>query len=237
MIGAAAVCNPGDLQGVYGFQLTGTATIGRGPQPVVSLGRLVFGSDHTVNGVSSLTFTGLYLGNPVTGMYDAQADCSVSWTLQHDSGNYQHLTDTMTGDGSRAEVRQEDPIGHTQGVLVKTAAACRESDFQARYRYSLAGQRIDVNTGQVDGSVSASGSLNRHGNQVTLTPAGQPDLRTTGDFAVDSDCFVDLDLTVPDQAGGTFEMKFRGILVNGGNELLGMATDPGTAVSLRLTAE
>ena len=50
---AAEVCNPADVHGVYGFQLSGTTTISSRPQPVVSVGRLVFDTDHSVSGISS----------------------------------------------------------------------------------------------------------------------------------------------------------------------------------------
>src|SRR5690242_18361707 len=87
----AAVCNPAGVDGAYGFQLTGVATISGVSQPVVSLGRLVFDGQGSISGVSSVSFTGLYLGNPVTGMYQARTDCSIDWSLQDDSGNRQHF--------------------------------------------------------------------------------------------------------------------------------------------------
>ena len=69
--------------GVYGFELTGNATISASPQPVVSVGRLVFDGVGGISGVASVSFTGLYLGNPVTGKYEAHDDCSVSVVRGH----------------------------------------------------------------------------------------------------------------------------------------------------------
>lgn len=218
-VAAADVCDPAQLQGVYGFQLTGPTTISGQSQPVVSVGRLVFDGHGAVNGVSSASFTGLYLGNPVTGMYSAQADCSATWSLQDESGNHQHFAGTMTSDGRRVQFRQSDPGSPSQGTLIRAANACRDGDFQPRYRLNVSGNRIDVDTGQVSGPVSATGVFER-----------------TGDVEVGDDCFVKLHLAVPIAGAAPLEMKFRGMLVDGGKQLLGMAVDPGTAVSLRLTA-
>ncbi len=230
---AADVCNPADFQGPYGFQLSGTATIGLRPQPVVSVGRLVFDGQGSVTGVSSVSFTGLYLGNPITGKYEAHDDCSVSWSLQDDSGNFQHFQGTMTSDALRVQFHQTDPVGSSRGTLVKAAEKCQDSDFQKRYRYSVSGKRIDVDAGEVTGSVSASGVLEASGGQLTLTPATDSAMPGSGTVQVGDDCFVQLHLSSPAEM---LDMNFRGILVDQGRQLLGMATDPGTSVSLRLTA-
>ena len=233
---AADVCNPRDFQGVYGFQLAGTTTISSQPQPVVSVGRLVFDGSGAVSGVSSLSFTGLSLGNPITGKYEVRENCSVSWSLQDDSGNHQHFEGTMTADARSVRFRQSDPGSGAQGTLVKAADACQDRDFQARYRYSISGKRIDVGTAQVSGSFSARGVMERRGGQLTLTVDDDSAKPATGTVQVDGDCFVHLELSFPSSSADRLEMNFRGILVDNGNGLLGMATDPGSALSLRLTA-
>src|SRR3974390_482649 len=75
----AAVCDPKALQGTYGFSLTGSTTIGGPSRSVAVLTRLVFDDAGNVSGISSTSFTGLILGNPVTGKYEAHTDCSVKW--------------------------------------------------------------------------------------------------------------------------------------------------------------
>ena len=232
----ADVCNPADLQGAYGFQLTGTTTIGSQPQPVVTVGRLVFAGDGSVTGVSSVSFTGLYLGNPVTGKYEARADCSVSWSLQDDSGNFQHFQGTMTPDARRLQFHQADPGTPSQGVMVKSGDACEGRDFRARYRFRLSGKQIDVNTAQVSGEVSASGVIENNGGQLSLMLSPDSASPGSGTLEVEDDCFVQLHLSLPLDGDQAVDRNFRGILVNGGDELLGLATDPGTAISLRLTA-
>lgn len=235
-VAAGDVCDPAQFQGVYGFQLAGPAAISGKPQPVVSVGRLIFDGQGGVSGVSSVSFTGLYLGNPVTGMYEARADCSASWSLQDDSGNRQHFDGTTTAGGRRIPFRQTDPGSPAQGTLIKTADACHDADFQPRYRLTVSGSRIDVNSGQVSGSVSATGTLERSGTQLTLRPASGNSASSSGNVDVGDDCFVQLHLAVPIAGADPVEMNFRGMLVDDGRELLGMAVDPGTAVSLRLTA-
>ena len=185
-------------------------------------------------GISTLSFTGLNLGNPVSGMYEAKEDCSVSWTLQDDSGNVQHFAGVLTSDARRAQFHQTDPVGTSTGILVKSAETCVDRDFRARYRFTISGNRIDVDTAEVGGSVSSRGVMENDGSQLVLTPTGAA-APGAGSFQVDDDCFVRLDLMVPTETG-LVEMNFRGILADDGAELLGLATDPGTALSLRLTA-
>src|SRR5690348_4117526 len=151
---AADVCDPAQLHGVYGFQLAGPTTISGKPQPVVSVGRLVFDGQGGVSGVSSVSFTGLYLGNPVTGMYQARTDCSIDWSLQDDSGNHQHFHGTLTADGTQIRFRQTDPGGPSRGLMVKSQTACQEGDLQPRYRVSVSGALFNVQTGKVSGSFS-----------------------------------------------------------------------------------
>ena len=73
----------------------------RHSKPSVSVGSLEFQmgvrcTRAASRGYSSTHFSGFLQGNPVTGAYEAHNDCSLTWTLQDDSGNYQHFTGTMT---------------------------------------------------------------------------------------------------------------------------------------------
>ena len=232
----AAVCNPADLQGAYGFQLDGVTTIGSHPEPAVTVGRLVFDGAGNIAGVSSVSFTGLYLGHSVKGMYRANIDCSVSWSVQDDSGGDQHFEGSMTPNARRVQFHQSDSGGPSKGVLVKSGDTCQDGDFQPRYRFSLSGKQIDVDTARVAGSVSASGVLENRNGQLTLTLAAASAPTGSGSLELGDGCFVTLHLTLPGESSRLLQMNFRGILVDGGRELLGMATDAGTAVSLRLSA-
>ena len=87
---------PTDILGAYGFQLSGSSTISGRPSPVGGVGRLVFeDARRTVSGYSSVNFNGFFLGNPVTGSYEFQTDCTLTWTMQDDSGAFQHFKGTV----------------------------------------------------------------------------------------------------------------------------------------------
>jgi hypothetical protein len=212
---AADVCDPVRFGGAYAFQLSGMTTIGGPPQPTVSIGRIVFDGGK-ITGTSSATFSGLLLGNPVNGTYEAHPDCTLTWQLQDDSGAYQHFTGKLSADAARIPFRQTDP-GGTSGTMQRTAANCSSTDLKRNYEYTVAGAMKAMNPGEEGRSVSARGML---------------DTSRGGDFKVDADCSVHFTLALPDGA-----TKMRGFLVNDGKEVLGFQTDPGAMVSVRLVAK
>src|SRR5579871_5264740 len=152
----AAVCNPADFSGAYGFLLTGDSKIGFGAQPAAALGRLVLDDSGKISGTVSAGFTGLLLGNPVTGGYEAHTDCSITWSLQDDSGNFQHFQGTATEDAKRITFRQTDPGGAPNGTMLRTSSGCDAGEFQGRYKLTLSGHTVNVDSGQVSGDVSLS---------------------------------------------------------------------------------
>jgi hypothetical protein len=216
---AADVCNPLHLQGPYVFQLSGSTTISGSPQPTVSLGRIVFDGSGKLSGTSSVTFSGILLGNPVTGTYEAKEDCSLTWQLQDDSGAYQHFRGKLSPDLSRAQFRQIDS-GGTGGVLQKTSDSCTPADLRANYNFVLSGSTKELRPGQVAHSVAARGTV---------------DTVRNGTFQVDTDCTVHFSLSLP-PPNGPLPIQLRGFLVDDGKEILGFQTDPGAMVSARLTA-
>jgi len=56
-----------------------------------------------------------------------------------------------------------------------------------------------------------------------------------GSFQVDSDCTVRFNLIVLDAAEREQWLDMRGLLVNGGQEILAIETDPGAMVTGRLS--
>src|SRR5438270_842201 len=98
---AADVCDPVRFGGPYAFQLSGMTNISGTPQPTVSIGRMFFDGTGKITGTSSATFSGLLLGNPVTGSYEAHPDCTLTWKLQDDSGAYQHFAGKISADAQR----------------------------------------------------------------------------------------------------------------------------------------
>ena len=234
----AAVCDPKTFHGAYGFSLTGATTIGGPTRPVAVVGRLVLDDSGNLSGVSSASFTGLILGNPVTGKYEAHFDCSVTWTLQDDSGNFQHFAGTMSADGGRATFRQTDPGGAGNGTLLRTINGCSVSSLAGTFKSKASGRTVDVNTAVDSGLVSirgvliADGARNLSFNSGPDTPA-----LAAGSYEVQDDCFVTLVLELPAGEGKTATMHFRAILVDNGREVLGIQTDPGTIVAIRLVSQ
>ena len=222
---AAGLCNPADLVGTYAFQLTGLTDISGTPRPTASLGRIVFDGRGNVSGTASATFSGLLLGNPVTGTYEAKADCSVTWQLQDDSGGYQHFSGTLSPDGTRVQFKQTDAGGAQRGIMKRVPDACSASDLRKKYDYYVSGSTTPMLPGEVGRRVSAKGTL---------------DVSENGSFQADSDCSVRFVLTLPSQEGapaGPLTLNMRGFLVEGGREILAFQTDPGAMVAARLTSD
>jgi hypothetical protein len=208
---AANVCSETEVQGPYGAQLSGVTRIAGTPKPAVSLARIVFNADKSVAGYSSVNFDGLLLGNPVTGTYEIKSDCTMSWSLQDDSGAFQHFSGTVTPGGNRVEFQQADPDTGQHGIMVGTSDACTAADFRARYTFTLSG-------------ASTKRVLNAASDGTFTTADG------SGTFTVDPDCVVHIEF-------GVGEIKLRGILVNKGAEILAIQIDPGKTVSARFTAQ
>ncbi len=210
---AANVCAESEVLGPYGAQTSGVTKIAAGvPKPAVSLARLVFSADKTVSGYSSVNFDGLLLGNPVTGTYEVKSDCTMSWSLQDDSGAYQHFSGTVTPGGNRVEFRQTDPDTGQHGIMERTSDSCTDADFRPRYSFTLSGG-------------STKRVLNAAPDGTFTTSDG-----SSGTFKVDSDCVVHIEFD-------DGEIKLRGILVNKGAEILAIQIDPGKTVAARFTAQ
>lgn len=230
-----AVCNPNDLQSAYGFLLTGETNIGAGPQSVATLGRLIFDGSGHVSGTSSVKFTSLLLGNPVTGSYTAQQDCEVFWSLQDDSGNFQHFQGTMSSDGRRITFRQTDPGGAQNGTMTRTPDNCNSRSLNGRYSLSISGNRIDVGTARNTGSVSLKGFLDADGaGGLAFSPDAGPAV-SAGTYEFEDGCVLHLILSLPVAGDQPTEMNFRGFVNDNATAVFGMQTDPGSEVSLRLS--
>ena len=100
------------------------------------------------------------------------------------------------------------------------------------------GRTVDVNTGVDSGRVSIRGVLIADGARNLSFDSGpdEPAL-AAGTYEVADDCFVTLVLELPVGENKTVSMHFRAILVDDGREVLGIQTDPGTVVALRLVSQ
>jgi hypothetical protein len=221
---AAAVCGLTDIEGAYGFQLSGSSTISGRPSPVGGVGRLVFeGNRRTVSGYSSVNFNGFFLGNPVNGSYEFESDCTLTWSMQDDSGAFQHFKGTAQSGGARVDYVQTDNGSGSKGTLRKLAPVCNAGAVQGQYRFSMSGS-----TTPFAGGAPVSES---RGTTVAADGAGHLAItrgteKEAAAYTVDSDCFVQIDFA---------NMKLRGIVVDGGNTVLAMQTDPEHVASATLS--
>lgn len=186
---AADACYTNVAQGSYGFLLWGTTTASGAAKPIASIGRLTLDGRGGISGTSSVMFADYLLGNPVTGSYEARTDCSITWKLQDDSGNWQHFKGKFSTDGTHITFTQTDATAPHNGTMIKSPDACSADTLQAR-RYEWA-----------------------HG-----TVGGK-------DLTVEDDCFVSFGLNGD---------QFRGIVVDGGREVLAIRSNPGAPLTVRL---
>jgi hypothetical protein len=240
---AALDCNETILEGPFGFQISGSTTISGTETPVVGIARIKFDGHGAVSGVSTVNFNGLLLGNPVTGTYKVNSDCSLALNLQDDSGAFQHFAGKIVRGTNRIIVRQTDTGTGERGVIVKTTDACQSANLQGRYTFTLSGAFTPLAAGGLTGPISASGTIDADGaGKFTLTRTVARNgtsipLTTPGTFEVASDCFTTLEFTLPAAPGGTeLPIKMRGVLVQDGRELLAIGADPGETVSAQFTA-
>ncbi len=221
---AADLCSRNDVQGPYGFQLAGSSTISGAPTPSATVGRLVFGSDGTLSGFASVNFNGYFLGNPVSGNWDMQGDCSMTWSLQDDSGAWQHFLGKTSPGGANVTFHQTDAGTGGAGAMKKTPALCDAGSFSGQYALTLTGNSTPF-AGGAPKSLSAMlvADADGAGGLNLLQEKG----KTTGSYEVNSDCFMEIHfaLPLPDGTAGP-AVRLRGILVNDGREALAIQTDP-----------
>jgi len=234
----AEVCNPTDLQGPYGFQLSGETAISGQPVPVANIGRLVLAGDGGISGYSTVMFDGYLLGNPVTGTYEARWDCTIAWSLQDDSGAFQHFSGVATSGGRRVDFRQTDPGGAQHGTMAKTAPRCKASDLRNEYAFTLTGSTIPMVPGGTHSTVTAKGLIKADENAgFKLVLGDGVAAMTDAAITIDAECIVDIQLTLPATgAGTTISTMLRGVLIDEGKRILAIETDPGAMVSATFTA-
>jgi len=230
--GAAQLCSPADIHGPYGLQLDGVTTIAGSEIPIAVVGRLTLDSDGTVSGVTSVNFNGLFLGNPTTGKFDIQTDCTLTLSLQDTSGAFQHFAGTSEPGGGRVEMRQTDPKTHERGWLVRSPDHCDAAAFHGQFDFSLSGHSTPLVSEGVKGAGSAKAVVQADGSGSLVVQRG--DAKTGGTYTVDADCFVQLEFGLSDGDNSAL-VKLRGVLVNDGKELLAVETDPEQVAAARFS--
>jgi hypothetical protein len=234
----AEVCNPKDLLGPYGFQLSGETTISGESKPVAAIGRMVLADDGKISGYSTAMFAGYLLGNVVTGTFEARWDCTINWSLQDDSGAFQHFSGVAASDGKRVHFSQTDPGGAQHGTMARTSVECKASDLRKAYAFTASGTTIPMIPGGTSSTVAAKGLIQTDENaSFKLASSDHSSVPTDVTIAVDGECIVDIHLTLPaTDAGTAIPAMLRGVLIDAGKEILAIQTDPGAMVSATFTA-
>ena len=232
-------CSNAAVTGPYGLHMSGTSTISGSPQPFASMSRIVFDGAGNINGYSSVNFNGLLLGNPVTGTYEVKPDCTMSFSLQDDSGAFQHFAGKLAAGGSAIDLRQTDAGVGGQGTMVRTSDTCTAADLRPTYAFSLSGTATPLASADVPGNISGKGVLHidsAAGFTLIQTIDGL-DVTASGTWSVESDCTVHFDLALPVKGSkAPVPMTLRGILVNQGLQIFAIQTNPATVALARLTA-
>ena len=201
------------------------------------MGRLVFTDDGAVSGYSSVNFAGFFLGNPISGNYEIQEDCSLSWNLQDGSGAQQHFQGVATPDAKKVQFRQTDPGGPARGIMAKTAEDCTTDDFRNRYKLTIGGSTFAMEQPAKAERVFVEGVLETdESGDFTLIPPAGSNTTGSGSFVMEDGCFVHLELALSTNGVNQPTMTFRGILVDSGSQIFGIETDPGAAVIVKLVA-
>ena len=257
----AETCDARAFQGAYGFSLTGATNIGDRARPVAVLGRLVVEDSEHLRGVSSASFMGLVYGNRVTGTYQVQMDCTITWTFQDSSGGIQHFAGNMTVDGGRILFRQTDPGGPEDGIMLRSMKACTESGLTRTFDFIASGSTFNLMNPAEARSIDFQGVLTADGaHKVSfVSDDGEPAIEA-GTYELAEDCFVTVVVNFPaghqpppiisnSPSGGvvipgmlangqsTPGLHFRAIVVDDGRQVLGMQIDPATTVAIRLFSE
>ncbi|HWC97458.1 MAG TPA: hypothetical protein VG456_11925 [Candidatus Sulfopaludibacter sp.] len=215
---SALVCDPQKFAGSYGVQLSGTTTISGEIKPVAAISRLVFDGKGSVSGYSSVNFTGLLLGNPVNGSYQAGTDCSLQWSLQDTSGAYQHFAGTAASDYVRIRFRQTDKGAAHDGAMIRMPKECSVAILSRLYDYTF--------SSGASGLLEVTGGGNLVVNSADGLSAGR------GTVQIDSDCMAQFQLTMPNTNA---VINLRGVLLDEGREIRAIQTDPGPAVTAKFT--
>ena len=232
----ADVCGRDDVQGAYGFQLSGTTTIGAfGPQQQAAIGRLVFASDRSISGVSSVNLNGYFLGNPVIGTYAFKTDCTLSFELQDDSGATQHFQGLSKPGGNSVAIHQTDEGAGGRGVMERSYGGCSVVSLNGSYAFGLSGTASQFATDRAPGApFTVSGTVKADGaGGLAVTTA---DGETTGSYQVDGDCVVEAQMGVMSGESASI-VKLRGVLVKGGKLLLAVESDPAHTATAQFTAK
>ena len=248
--GAAVNCSNDLLTGVYGLRISGmlrTSLTGgvagagltdaiaarlkagaAGSNAAAGYARLFMDGAGGVSGTSAASIVGIWSEGPVVGQYAVKEDCTFTLTLTDVAGGTQHLEGVLTRTGDSASLLQTDTGTGVSGLLKRSNDFCDGSALPANLKM------------QTSGAVGSSGPLNsvglvEIGNDGGITAiesrfsnGAVSRVASTGTMTINADCTVSFSLT--STADGSVA-AYRGMLVNGGRELMVVRSDAGAIVS------
>jgi hypothetical protein len=119
VVHAQSGCTDANLNGNFGFTLTGFISFGKNTSPTLmpaaSVGLITFHGDGTFTTTYVNTRSGAALGETDTGTYDVKSDCTVSLA---DQTVGTHYSGVIVGAGNEVLAIQTDP-GDTQTIDAK----------------------------------------------------------------------------------------------------------------------
>lgn len=252
---AAVSCTNDLLTGVYGLRVSGMIkapiTVGvagvalsdamaarmkagsAGANAAAGYARLVMDGTGGISGSSGASIVGIWSQGPVVGQYTVSEDCTFGLTLTDASGSVQHFDGVLTRMGESASILQTDAGTGVSGVMQRADAFCDGSGLPSRLKLQTSGAIVgsgghnSIGALQIgeEGTVSAVESRFQNG---TITRVS-----STGNLTVNLDCTVSLNLGSSDGVA----MRYEGLLVGGGRELMLVRSDTGVIVSGEATGQ
>ncbi|MGA8153141.1 MAG: hypothetical protein WB952_19475 [Terriglobales bacterium] len=226
---ASATCSNSSVSGTYGFVASGTT---RKNQPTATVGQLTVipgTPDGTLSGTETLDVNGIVTTSPITGTYSIAASCAGTATINAPGITTAHFRFEVVSGGHRIETVQTDKGAIVFGyAMAQGNATCTNQGIGTKYGFQNSGPVVGfgpiafVGRLRFDGSGGVRGD--ESGSQAGSIVKGVP---LSGSYAVNSDCTGSAVLT-PE---GTAATNFNFVVVDNGNTLLAIETDPMTVVT------
>jgi hypothetical protein len=100
------------------------------------------------------------------------------------------------------------------------------------------GNYVDVNSDQVTGKVGWKGLIEADGQgNLAFAASDSSPFEPAGSFQMEDDCTLEMSLELSSGESESVDVtwNFRGVLVNGGNAVIGIESDPGSVATLGLS--
>jgi len=222
---AGATCSNASLSGTYGFLHLSTDSTGAPASAAVS--QITFDSvTGTFKGEQTASHDGAIVTSPITGTYTIASNCTGTGTPA--AGVPFSIMVTSTGFVGLHLL--------AEGFAVQQGSAtCTNAGVKGRFGFETTGVFVaGANAGAVAFIGELKLSVDASGNGVISGHLASSEGSTfiaeepvTGSYTVSPDCAGRATI----KPEGQPEMRFRFVIVDGGNQMLVIETDPNTVVS------